>query len=418
MKLKGLKLLAAALCALSLVGCHSCKDEEDDEFKRTVLVYMAGNNNLSGYITTNMAGLEYGFTKDLALENNLVVFIDSRDDKSYLVNVCNGRSDTVRTYQDLNSASGDVLSQIIAETAELYPAESYGLVLWSHGTGWLPSSAHTFIDPYMLRVNDRDRNWSQDGAWSYTSVNPSIRDPFEEYHVTRAFGADTADEYRWMNLDDMADALPDGRFFDFIAFDACLMADAELVYAFRDKCRWMVASAVEIMGEGFPYSQVVENFFNSDYKGLASTFFNYYDSKYGSSRTAGIALIDMNHIEGVASAFKNVVDACGSDSLIRHFDIYNGVQRMDRFSHPVMFDIKDFAYKICSDEAVLNAFSDSLDACIPYCANTPWVVSEIKLDTYCGLSCYIPVEAYDGIINPYFMLTEWNTRTGLLKDDD
>ena len=45
----------------------------------------------------------------------------------------------LKDYEKQNSADPDVMRSVIGEVVSQYPADSYGLVLWSHGTAWLPS---------------------------------------------------------------------------------------------------------------------------------------------------------------------------------------------------------------------------------------------------------------------------------------
>lgn len=405
------------MCMVMLLAVSCCKKNKEIKGprERTVLVYMAGDNNLSRFVRNNMEGLRLAYAKDISSRNNLIVFADTPGREPVLIRVHDFKCDTVKVYGELNSGSGDVLARVIKEVTDAYPAKSYGLVLWSHGTGWLPSSAHTYIDASMLRNRGRDRSGS--AVNSYTMGNDQIRDPFEDsapQPETRAFGADSGDnKYSWIDLPELRDALPDGKFFDFILCDACFMASAEVAYALRDKCNWYISSAVEIMGQGFPYLSVVPYFFDSQYRKLAETFYEYYNEMSGDSRTAGIGLFDMSKMDAVASAFKEVVNTATAD--IQYFDIWSGVQRMDRFQNPVMFDLLDFAKKLKPSESALTDLQNALDECILYKANTPYVVSVIRLNTYCGLNAYIPVARYDGVINPYFKETDWNREVGLYE---
>ncbi|MEI3589335.1 MAG: hypothetical protein V8Q44_00115 [Alistipes ihumii] len=41
----------------------------------------------------------------------------------------------IETYGKENSASATVLRRVVDRVLTLYPAESYGLILWSHGMG-------------------------------------------------------------------------------------------------------------------------------------------------------------------------------------------------------------------------------------------------------------------------------------------
>ena len=53
-----------------------------------------------------------------------------------------------------NSASPQVLKRVINDVTRLYPAKSYGLIVFSHGSGWLPS--HTLVNGSRSIIIDND----------------------------------------------------------------------------------------------------------------------------------------------------------------------------------------------------------------------------------------------------------------------
>lgn len=48
--------------------------------------------------------------------------------------------DTLMVYEELNSADASTLSKTIEYVKDNFKTNSYGLVLWGHGMGWLPTS--------------------------------------------------------------------------------------------------------------------------------------------------------------------------------------------------------------------------------------------------------------------------------------
>ena len=49
------------------------------------------------------------------------------------------------------------MRSVIGEVVSLYPADSYGLVLWSHGTAWLPSDYQNKLKAFGQDGN----NWME-----------------------------------------------------------------------------------------------------------------------------------------------------------------------------------------------------------------------------------------------------------------
>lgn len=95
-----------------------------------MLFIWVAENSLNGWTTQNLDRM----LKTFQGEGNLLVYIDSYDGDPRLVKLVmndNGIAsvETVKTYQERNSASPDILKQTINEVCVEYPASSYGLVL-------------------------------------------------------------------------------------------------------------------------------------------------------------------------------------------------------------------------------------------------------------------------------------------------
>ena len=119
-------------------ACHDSDKIEPEYGERTVLIYMAADNNLNKDGETNIKSILKGMEQTAG---RLVIYIDPRYDVPRLLTVKGGkgcRLDTLETYTEENSASPEVLARVVKEVQKRYPASSYGLVLWSHGLGWVP----------------------------------------------------------------------------------------------------------------------------------------------------------------------------------------------------------------------------------------------------------------------------------------
>ena len=67
------------------------------------------------------------------------------------------RNFNLKDYEKQNSADPDVMRSVISEVVSQYPADSYGLVLWSHGTAWLPSDYQNKLKAFGQDGN----NWME-----------------------------------------------------------------------------------------------------------------------------------------------------------------------------------------------------------------------------------------------------------------
>ena len=73
-----MKNLLIAICLLAgLTSCHHDDDDEpvDNRDRRTVLVYIAAENNLSIYANSDLDEMKEG-SKKLADDQNLIVYVD------------------------------------------------------------------------------------------------------------------------------------------------------------------------------------------------------------------------------------------------------------------------------------------------------------------------------------------------------
>src|SRR5512133_1045058 len=135
-------LLFIVFTVFSLSSCEKFFNDDND-YKRVVLLYMAANNNLSGYAQDNIDALKSGFLPGEDDKDIMLVYKHLSGSLPELVRLykdINGNTveDKVAVYEDRNSASGEVLKEVLNKIKSIFPANGYGLILWSHSTGWLP----------------------------------------------------------------------------------------------------------------------------------------------------------------------------------------------------------------------------------------------------------------------------------------
>ena len=137
---------------LAVLLCGSCINEEyagpdPDLPTRTIIVYLGGDNNLSEETGRKIEALRQGWTYT---GNKCLIYQDSRDGARLLRLRGGCRTtptpyvETVREYGAENSASAETFARVLREVAAEYPADSYGLIFFSHASGWLPAG---FAEP-------------------------------------------------------------------------------------------------------------------------------------------------------------------------------------------------------------------------------------------------------------------------------
>lgn len=377
----------------------------DNTKNRTVLIYIAADNNLTNIANSNIYSMN-SCVSNLMDNDNLLVFSDRMDAPPALLHIHNFKIDTIAKYPEMDSSDPAVLKEVIDYVVNNWKSECYGLVMWSHGTGWLPTDQLHYVAPNMNYVQSRD------GGFQREEVNKE-RNPFLE---TKAFAWENLrganPPYTCMDLKEMADAIPDGVF-DFIVFDACYMGNVEIVYQLRNKADYIVSSCYEIVNYGFPYHIVTRDLLNGSLIKTCTEFHTYYNSMSGWEKMAGISLVKTSELDSLARCFKKVVSEY-SDTIPK-MDVSN-IQCFDRFRNHVFYDLLDFVVKLDTEKKFITEFRLQMESCVPFKITTPYIFpgdfEEIPVNSYCGLSVYIPIAKYDALgLNRDYRETEWSQDT-------
>ncbi|MDR1758910.1 MAG: hypothetical protein LBR60_00090 [Fibrobacter sp.] len=332
--------------------------------ERTVLVYMAADNNLSRNAEKDILEMR---SVTFSNEYNLIVYMDTPNQKPCLLKIQNGSIDTLKIYEPQNSASKQVLESVIDESFALFSAEHYGLVLWSHGTGWLPSGKFD-----------------------------ELKNP-----VLRSFGRDNGKE---MEITDLAEALPD--YLEFLIFDACLMSGIEILYQLRHKAGVIIASPTESLAAGFPYDSVLPFLFlpQPKYNEAAQSYMDYFKDKTGALQSASITVIDTKELEPLAVLVReNIQKESGLICPDRE-----QIQRYDTKEPALFFDFEDYLKQLGFN---MNSIRRQLNKVVLFKDFTLRFLQEFELEKVSGVGVYISVEN-DLLFNEYRDL-DWFLDTGL-----
>ena len=136
---------------ITLLLCFtSCKHDNDNPNKnscqRTVLIYIAANNNLSGYSQLDIEEMRQGVISNGLNGGRLLIFNITRKQSPALYEMKDdGKMELLKEYGD-NRSSVDpgTLRQVCEDSRRIAPNSDYGLILWSHSSGWL---SHTPSSP-------------------------------------------------------------------------------------------------------------------------------------------------------------------------------------------------------------------------------------------------------------------------------
>lgn len=357
-------ILIAGLIASS---CGSDEPAPDPEPTRTVIVYMVANNNLgtNGYDRLDIEEMR-SVASSIPDGSHLVVYHAGRRKSPELKEITAAADVTLKTYEggytDGLSLTPARMKEVFADVERLAPADSYGLVLWSHGTGWV----------------ETDESRSGTDILTVTDTRVS----------TLSFGNDNGFE---MNVTSLSEALQ-GRKFDFLYFDCCLMGSVEVAYQLRDAAPYIVASPTELQVYGMRYDRNIPVFFSKEpdmVQAAKNTFSYYNDGTDGVARACSMCVIDTKEMKGLADATRAIMATGALPSAT-----YKPVTFYNRYRNAIA-DMTDYITSLPGvDESLIAAWREAFGKAVIYSAATP-AYGSYDLSRFGGLACAALMSADD-----------------------
>lgn len=373
---------------------------QQPEVSRTVLVYIVANNTLgNGSIGGNvrydyldidemLKGAKAGYLNGGRL---LVYHNDAKGSATMKEVTANGIVE-LKTYGDESPLAVSTMRGVLDDMRSLAPADEYGLVMWSHSSGWR--------DPGLDPEEPDDENTDEDSG---NDLDAEDGGSDSEARGRSFIGLDVPVHYSWgidkkdeMSIPALGRAL-NGQNLMFIYFDCCFMGNIESIYQLRNSADYVIASATEVPLGGMRYDLNLANLFKYDisYKDIADNTYDYYNGFKDMWRSISISVYDMSMIDGIATAAADVFLANAGASVDR--DKISSYSASDTFPNN-FFDLKQYINSLSADENAADAFNQVFDRFVVYTVHTPYMwwdgVSEINkyvvpLEGTNGLSCYI-----------------------------
>lgn len=356
---------------------------------RTILVWLGGDNNLSDETGRKIEALRQGWTYT---GNKCLIYQDSRDG-ARLLRLRGGCRTTptpyveiVREYGAENSASPATFARVLREVADEYPADSYGLIFFSHASGWLPAG--------------------------------TLQNPQKQRKRSRSIGVDDGGTGRAeMEIAEFAAAIPDGMF-DFIVFETCLTAGVEVAYELRGKSDYMLASAAEIVSPGFTpvYPSALRLLCNTAVEtrtaleAFGHAWMNYVATNYtGARRSVTLSLIDIDETSPLAARTQAALRTRSAEapdlSRLQHFDrpgSYGDSPALPRF-----FDLDEWVEEV-ADPDEYEAFRAQLERTVVWKAATETFMAGqngFTVRRHSGLTTYVEQDAFPDLNQAYRRLS-------------
>ena len=137
-----MKYVGYLLSLFSLLLCVACEKEDEpvieQEPGRTVLVYIAADNNLSSSVEGDLSMMELGLQGADMRNGNLLAYVDRRNQNPQLIRFVQEkdsvRREVIENYPiDHSSATPERLGEVLRQVTQAFPSDHYGLILWPVG---------------------------------------------------------------------------------------------------------------------------------------------------------------------------------------------------------------------------------------------------------------------------------------------
>lgn len=232
--------------------------------KWTVLVYLAGDNNLDEDGARDLAEMaKVGSNKDI----NVVAQFDRAGtvgtQRLFITKGGGYPKDSIADLGETNTGDPKVLIDFLKWGISTYPAEKYMAVLWNHGSGWDEEDVYE----RAVKVSPEKEKFARRAIIrgkriKKTMFNTSLDEILSQPAPERAILYD--DESRdFLDNKEMKKVLTEGaklipgNRFDLIGFDACLMNTIEVAYQLKDTAKVIVGSEETEPGAGWPYDKML-----------------------------------------------------------------------------------------------------------------------------------------------------------------
>lgn len=323
---------------------------------RTLLVYMVATNNLgTGRFDTADLDEMAKAAEAGDFGKSRVIAYHASPSGVVLKEITAEGTDTLKVYESGQvSVTIDRMREVIADTKEMAPAEDYGLVLWSHASGWL-----------------------QDGI-----EEPSVQ--------MRSYGQDGSINGKKMNISSLAEAVKDAGF-SFIYFDCCYMGSVEVMYEMRNCTNYMVASPAEIPANGMPYDLNLKYLLDTDIsvedalvKAATSTYNTYNDVFKQGDCPNTMVVINTEGLDDLAITTRKIYEKA---ETTRNYDV--DYQKYSARYPSYYNDYGQYVESICNDPELSEQWNQAMAKTVKYAAASPWIWNVYPVEHYSGLSTFI-----------------------------
>lgn len=403
----------------------------DDPAEWNVMVYMAGNNNLS-----DAAGRDLEELRSVQSYNGVRVtaFVKRQDGggrAQHMEISPGGAPDMIEELPPpVDSGNPQTVLNFVRWAVRRAPAKRYALVIWNHGGGWTPDDLDQIYTQVRGRTARRDvetgyvrrapRATMADGEPAFSELSRLTETP----EITKAvFTTSLGEVLKLPAGQDRAIATDDGtlhsldtielrnvmraihqdlgRPIDLLGMDACLMSNLEVCFEIREHVGIVVGSEELEPNEGWPYTEILSAMAANprmDARELGRIVVEEYARSYrGTRQTITQCAVDATRIEEFMGEFQTLA-GCLRQQVQANRSVVDSVQSVATRFHfdRSLVDLRTICLALVADSRTDPTLASVADKLLAIQSPGGFVVNEAhqgeKVEACGGLSAYFPME--------------------------
>ena len=271
----------------------------------TVFIYMAADNGLHSFAINDIIEMQKGLLDSIdnpkiivyidhisTYKNGVVEYLEITPNDSNQIT-----SKILKSNNDENSGSGETLLKFLNWAYSRHASEKNALVIWSHSSGWLGKGIE---EKWICSDN------TSDSAISIS--NGELLTAFMKHN----------------------------KKYDIIILDACNAGSIEFIFEVNDYIDYAIASPDQMPAEGFPWTNILQNWDNSFTPFQTSElFFNNFVEAYSlggiynlygsQNRRASLSVYNTFYLDDVVDS---ITDFSHSFSNSKSYEFFQSIRRI------------------------------------------------------------------------------------------
>lgn len=317
----------------------------------TTLIYIAADNDLDIFADRNIKQMmQVGASEYL----NIVLCVNTSEKKystktTKIISIEKNnarilKKTTLPQYTD--SGKSETLVDFCTYAIEEFPAHNYVLIFWDHGTGALdPFVRRQLPTSDLFLFNPEPDSSNPPHYLDNLALTNNFRPPLKAICFDDSTGNFLTEKTITTALRQICKGPLQGKKFDIIGFDACLMAMIETAFSIKDFANIMIASQEVELGAGWNYKKVFTPFLfqNLSPQEFGKHIVKAYAKTYNFIDDFTLSCIDLTKIDPLVKNIQQLAQflhsRCTQKSNTHFFDLVKASRHKHSCTH---FDEPDY----------------------------------------------------------------------------